>query len=525
MSRVRYRVVHVGVAALKINNILRASCERVPHKTAIIQGTRSLNYEQLFAQTEALVRGFIRLGLGKGDRVDFYLPNCLEVIVLYFACFRHGVTAVPIHCSLRADAVKYIVEHTAPRLFISDRDLLPEAEKSMSEAPGVCDWYVVNQQNDNTAGKPFQNLLVFNTEEPPIAEPDEDDEALILHTSGSTAKHKNSIHTYRALNYIVETYDYIMDHRQHDALLVTLSMLHDASICAQIIPGLKTGSTLILHSDMAFDAEAVLKAIQEYPVASLLQLPSQCRQLAQKADERTAIRHSLRACYVGGDVVDAKLQSAFHDAFGIAVHQCFGMTEIFIASIQDGRDAARRGSVGLPLPGFNTRILSPSGDALGSNEVGELAFSGPAIAKGYLGDEDATRAIFKNGWCITGDLALIDDEGYIWFRGRKKHTIMQDATNISPQDVEEAFYRHPAVLEVCVVGVPDAVYGQAMHACVVLKPDSQPIDAETLLAFVTTILPGDCLPKRVLVRDQLPQTGLGKVDRNKLVEIILGIDE
>lgn len=487
---------------------LADTAQSTPDKIAFVAGDTTITYAALSQRVSALSYGLSQRGIGPGDRIALHLLNGLDLVSCYLACFRIGAVAVPIHNALQTVLIDYVLHQSAPKMLIIDGSFVDRLD-GVTFSPESC--FVVGED----AQYPSLDTLFCDAAEFDSVHIPTDADALILYSSGSTSRPKGAVHTRRALDFILNTNDDAFQVTSESVLLVSLSLSHDASLCAQLLPGLKSGATLILLPDDGFQPDMAIRQMRDHNVTHLLMLPGQCRQLAEAAVANKVTDLAVQHCWAGGDVIDESLQQHFHQAFGIGISQCFGMTEIFIATIQDAEDNTRRASLGRCLPGFDAQILGPEGP-LPNGEEGLLCFRSPCVATQYLDQPEMSAKTFVDGWCHTGDLAVRDEDGFIWFRGRVANTIMQDATNVSPQDIEAVFYKHNTVKEVCVVGVPDPILGEAIHAHVVVKPAAQ-VDADVLMAFVKQFLANDCWPQALHFHNELPLTGLGKVDRKRLI--------
>jgi long-chain acyl-CoA synthetase len=227
----------------------------------------------------------------------------------------------------------------------------------------------------------------------------------------------------------------------------------------------------------------------------------------------------VRLCIAGGDTVPVKLQERFRELFGVSVREIFGMTETApITCIREG--APRTGSVGPVMDEVDARVADATGNVVPDGEVGELQVQSPANCLGYWDNPEATADTFINGWLRTGDLVRRDADGYFWFEGRVKQIIIRGGSNISPQEVEEALYHHPAVLEAGVIGMPDAAYGEKVIAFVALR-EGMTAGEQELRDLVRSRLADYKTPERVIFLPVLPKGLTGKVQRRELKDLAL----
>jgi long-chain acyl-CoA synthetase len=228
---------------------------------------------------------------------------------------------------------------------------------------------------------------------------------------------------------------------------------------------------------------------------------------------------TLRSVIAGGDVVSPTLQDRFKKLFGTELLEIYAMTEMS-AICANIPGASRRGSVGLPLEGIDVRLVNLDGRDVRPGETGEIVIRGSSRCIGYWNDPEITRATMRGGWLHTGDLGACDADGFIWFKGRKKEVIIRAGSNISPQEVEEALYKHPAVLEAGVIGVPDPVTIERVAAFVVLR-DGHATNSDELCAFARQHIADYKAPEEIHFLKELPKNPVGKVQRRALKEMLL----
>ena len=228
---------------------------------------------------------------------------------------------------------------------------------------------------------------------------------------------------------------------------------------------------------------------------------------------------SMRLCLAGGDTVPVTLQESFRAHFGVAVREMFGMTETApVTCIREGEP--RIGSIGRAMDLVDTRVADLSGNVLGDGQSGELQVQSPGNCVGYWDDPQATAGAFQDGWLRTGDLVRRDVDGFYWFEGRVKQIIIRGGSNISPQEVEEALYHHPAVLEAGVIGMPDPVHGEKVIAFVALR-EGLSADEQELRTFVRGRIADYKTPERILFLPALPKGLTGKVQRRALKDMVI----
>jgi long-chain acyl-CoA synthetase len=485
--------------------MLRHSAAKNPQKPALICGDRMVSYEALDRSTDALAAWFWEEGLEPGDRVAIHWCNSVEVVNLYFACFKAGLIAVPVNNRMRAPEIAHVLGHSKARLCFSQPTLAPLTREIGPDCPHLQHIYTGLPQIRPT--QPGSITL-------PDVTPDR--VAAILYTSGTTARPKGVMHTHVSLIAASEMMS-SLGLNETDVLLTAPQMLHIAALSCVLLPGLFNGGKVVLLP--AFDAAQTLDLIERWRCSYIGFLPAMLRFVVEEQGRNARDVSSVRFCFAGGDTVPVTLQEKFRTLFGVPVREIFGMTEtVPVTCIREG--APRPGSMGPALELVETRVVDYNGNLLPSGRVGELQVQSPSNCVGYWQDPQATAMTFDNGWLRTGDLVRRDADDFFWFEGRVKQIIIRGGSNISPQEVEEALYQHAAVLEAAVIGVPDPVHGEKVIAFVALR-DGLCAIGEELRDFVRSRIADYKTPERIIFLPLLPKGLTGKVDRRALRDLAL----
>jgi long-chain acyl-CoA synthetase len=269
-----------------------------------------------------------------------------------------------------------------------------------------------------------------------------------------------------------------------------------------------------------FDAAAALDTIERRRCSYIGGLPAMMQFVVEEQSQRPRDMRSVQVAIAGGDTVPLKLQERFQSLFGVPLREIYGMTESVPVTC-NVPGAVRPGSVGRALPGVHLRVLDLGGRELPDGQTGELAFHSAANFSGYWSDPRNTADALVNGWVYSGDLGHRDSDGFYWFDGRKKEIIVRCGSNISPQEVEEALYQHPAILEAGVIGVPHEIYGEQVVACVTLR-EGQTVGEEDICTFARSRLADYKVPERIIFIKEMPKGITGKVQRRALKELAAG---
>lgn len=490
---------------MNLGKTLRDSAARNAQKPALICGDQIVTYGALDRSTDTLAYWLLRQGFEPGDRLAIHWCNSIEAVKLYFACFKAGIIAVPVNNRLKAPEIAYILQHSKAKLCFSQPDLALLCEEIHGDCPDLQKVYT---------RLPCEQLA----NEVPPALPDiiPNRVAAILYTSGTTARPKGVVHTHLSLIAIADL-TCSLGLNESYTLLAATQMVHIAALGLVLLPGIFVGATIVLLP--AFDASQSLDAIERWRCSYLVILPAMLRFVVEEQRRNPRDVSSMRLCIAGGDTVSATLQDRFHEFFGVPVRELYGMTEtVPVTCIREGQP--RTGSIGPALHLIETRVSSLDGRVLSDGEVGELQVLSPANCVGYWEDQQTTDATFDNGWLRTGDLVRRDADGFYWFHGRAKQIIIRGGSNISPQEVEEALYQHPAVLEAGVIGMPDPIYGEKVLAFVALRDGFSAAEYE-LKKMVSSRLADYKTPERIMFLPGLPKGLTGKVQRRALKDLLL----
>jgi long-chain acyl-CoA synthetase len=492
-----------------LGEMLRRSAARSPQKPAVICGDRVVCYEALDRTTDALARWLLREGLQTGDRVAIHWCNSVPVVNLYFACFKAGLIAVPVNNRLKAPEIAYILQHSKAKLCFSQPELAPLSEEVRADCPDLRHIY--------TALPPLRATELGNVALPEITP---DRVAAILYTSGTTARPKGVMHTHISLIAASELMSSLGLDPTH-TLMAATQMVHIAALSCVLLPGIGCGAKVVLLP--AFDAAQCLDLVERRRCSYLLMLPAMLQFVVEEQSRNPRDVSSVRLCFAGGDTVPASLQERFRNLFGVSVRELFGMTESApVTCIREG--ALRVGSVGPAVDPVDTRVADQAGRVVADGQVGELQVQSPANCAGYWDDPNSTAATFDDGWLRTGDLVRRDGSGFFWFEGRVKQIIVRGGSNISPQEVEEALYHHPAVLEAGVIGMPDPVHGEKVIACVALR-DGLTAGEQELRDLVRSRIADYKVPERIVFLPVLPKGLTGKVQRRALKDLVIASPE
>jgi long-chain acyl-CoA synthetase len=454
--------------------------------------------------------GLLNLGIAKGDRVLVCMPNCPEVLFSYQGITRAGATIVPVMFTLHPKELHYIARNSGAKAVITSSAVRSNVEKSLEGLPVKPLLIVVDLPSDDRA-KNFYDVFA-PTKAHIVNNGNADDTAVILYTSGTTGSPKGVRLTHKNLCSNAEN-SAKHNETERGTTLGVLPLAHVYGLTVSNVCFL-TGSSIVIFS--SFDTKEVFKAIEKYKVKTFSAVPAMIHALVSFPQADQYNTSSLESVGSGSAPLPIALLHAFEQKFGAKVYEGYGLSEAapVVTAHRKGIEI-KPGSVGIPIPGVELKIVDENGEEVLPGEVGELIVRGDNVTPGYYQNIEETSRVLKDSWLFTGDMARIDDEGYVYIVDRKKDLIIRGGFNVYPRDVEEILTAHHQVVEAAVVGVPDERMGEEMVACVVKKPDSE-VTEEELIIYCQDNLAKNKTPRRIVFLESLPRNGVGKILKTHL---------
>jgi malonyl-CoA/methylmalonyl-CoA synthetase len=495
-----------------------------------------------YAELDELVEctaGYLRsLGLQPGDRVGLQLSKCLEFILLHLATVRMGAISLPLNLAYPPDELKYFLEDSAAKLFFA---LELSKEKIQSILPDLPDLkecifldpfrpeefqslttnYHLPSGRDTSeenarSTQPAAQLLATKYQSP-IS--NLSDTAVIIYTSGTTGRPKGAEITHGNLISNLQSLHETWGWRADDILLHILPIFHVHGLFVALHGALNAGATTLLMRE--FDAHKTLQTLVERRCTVFMAVPTVHQRLLNVPDANSFDLSHLRLITSGSDRLPDEVFTGFQETFGHTLLERYGMTETGMNCSNPLHGERRVGSVGLPLPGVEVRIVdSETEEILPDGEIGDVQLRGSNIFKGYwLQPEKTAKSFSADGWFRTGDLGFREKDGYITLCGRSKDLIISGGLNIYPPEVERVLVEHPAVKACAVIGCPDPEWGERVTAVVVLDR-SEAVPGSELIAFCRERLAPYKSPKSVIFRNELPRNAMGKVQKGELRAVV-----
>jgi long-chain acyl-CoA synthetase len=489
--------------------ILDAAAARFPDRVAVrdldhetLEQRRTLTYGELLRAAHGVAAGFHARGVDGGARVGLCLPNGSDLLVGYFATWLAGGIVVPANPLARESELADHLVAAGVALVVGARD---------GRAPAVAE----------KLGRPFVDLEAFRALErtrprPPAPCTPDDDVAVLLYTGGTTGAPKGAMLTHR--NIVANTTQFAQWYAfapGEEVAVAAIPMFHSGGMSGAMNVPLSAGATLLAFT--RFNAAGVARAVTRYRATRLFGVPTMFIALLNDSEGRRADYSHLRACRTNAAPLPPAVKAAFDALVGREVLvEGYGLTETSPLTHANPIRRARAASIGVPLPDTDARVVDlDSGADVPPGASGELLIRGPQVMRAYWNRPDETANAIRDGWFHTGDVAVMDDEGYFSIVDRKKDVINTAGFKVWPREVEETLYAHPEVRLTVVVGVPDGYRGEAVKAFVVLK-DGARVTPDDLIAFCKERLTAYKAPRTVEIRSELPLTETGKLLRRAL---------
>lgn len=469
-----------------------------------------------YAELDQLVQhtaGYLKsLGLQPGDRVALQLTKSLEFILLHLAAIRLGCITLPLNLAYPPDELRYFLEDSGAKLFFALETSKEKIQSILPELPDLQEAIFLNPSD------PEQFNSIIARHQSPVSNfpvSHSSDTAIIIYTSGTTGRPKGAEITHENLKSNLDALKAAWGWQADDILLHVLPIFHVHGLFVALHGALHAGAITLLMRE--FDAHKTLQTLVERRCTVFMAVPTIHNRLLDIPHAKSFDLSHVRLITSGSDRLPDEVFTGFQEIFGHTLLERYGMTETGMNCSNPLNGERRIGSVGLPLPSVEVRIVnSESGEALPDGEIGDVQLRGPNIFKGYWRQPEKTSASFSaDGWFKTGDLGLREKDGYITLCGRSKDLIISGGLNIYPPEVERVLMEHSAVNACAVIGCLDREWGEKVTAVVVLN-NGETVSGEELIRFCRERLAPYKSPKAIVFRHDLPRNAMGKVQKAEL---------
>jgi acyl-CoA ligase (AMP-forming) (exosortase A-associated) len=507
-----------------IHHMLRSSTARHPGKEAVVHGSRRLNYREVADSCASIAQGLRSASMRRGDRVGIYLDPSVEQVLSIFSISQAGGVYVPINTVLMPEQVAHIARDCGMKALITTPDKLAALSSALHDISSLQFFVLTGQSSRRADSKPilvFEDMLRLPTAEGWSDWGISSDLAAILYTSGSTGKPKGVMLSHAnvmAGSTIVSTYLEITD---RERILAVLPFSFDAGM-NQLMTAFEQGATIVLIKFVF--AKEIIDALLAERITALAGVPTVWSLLANGGILKYKFPDLRYITNTGGAMPQAVLKVLREALPSTRIFLMYGLTEAFRSTYLPPEELDRRPtSMGKAIPDTEILVLNERGERCQPGEVGELVHRGPTVSMGYWGNPEATDRVLKPNpllppelgdcekVCYSGDLVKMDDDGFLYYVGRRDTMIKSSGYRISPTEVEEVLFQTGQIRQAAVIGIPDEVLGQTIKAFVVAK-DGAPLDCDAIQDFCVEKMPRHMVPKQFEVLTELPKTSSGKVD-------------
>lgn len=507
--------------AAPLGDLLQLGLAARPEEVALLSNRRSLTWRELEEASSRLAAGYLGLGLALGDRLASLMPNRVDLVVHYLACFKAELIATPLNYRYTATEIDHALSVSGARVLLAHVERAADIEAS-ALAGGLelgtiayRDPEPLPQGNEEPAAAEagwahdFHRLLEAAPLPRPNADPDPGEPAVIFFTSGSTGPAKGVTHTRESLRWMIASAAMALELTADDVLVPGSSMSHLGSFLYALATLSVGGKVVVARSH---DSHELLPLLREQRPTVVTMLPAALLALIRDQDLQPHDFDSLRVCRAASDKVSTELLTEFAALAGFPIVEAYGMTEVGTATINPPSGPIKAGSIGPPAGGFRIELRGEDGEPVEGDAVGRIWIETRSQMVGYWEAPEATAEVIVDGWLDSGDLARADAEGYLWFFGRKKQVIVHDGSNISPYEVEGALVDHPAIALAGAVGVHDTVHGENVRAYVTLAEGAEQPSAADLIVHCRERI-GYKAPEEIVFLEEMPLNPTGKIDR------------
>jgi len=481
-----------------VPDLLTKTVKKYPDRTAVVEGEKSVTYGTLYSMVEGFSSFLKSRGVGHGDRVAILLPNSIEYIVCFFGIARLGAISVPINAAYKQEEINFYISDSSPRIMLTDETLKQLAEKTTANNSTRV-FVIKGDKADWSYSNHYKSNDIDNSIEP-------NDEAIFLYSTGSTGKPKRVSRSHYNLVALADNHTQTVGWTEEDKILFTVPLQHTYAL-GNFISGIKVGTSLYVLG--TFNRNKVIDLIEGESITVFPAVPFMLNVLAETYLKKPGDFSSLRLVISAGSPLSKEVFHKFHEKFGIYPRQLYGSTETGVISINLCEDIEDKSdSVGRAVKNVEVKIFREDGSVANTNELGEIAVKSPSMADGYDGLPDETSKVFRGGYYFTGDLGLIDEDGYIKILGRKKQFINISGNKVNPREVENLIIRHSKVKEIAVFGFKDSKGNELVKAVIVPKKE---MNMKEVFDFCQGRIADYKIPRIIEFRKSIPKSPTGKV--------------
>ena len=506
----------INIKLQNLRELLELRAEKYADKTFLFaaEDGRSWTYAEFDRIVNRTANLLAMRGAKKGAAVSLLLPNSAEYVIAYFACWKIGAIANPVNSLLKADEIAFVVGNCEAKIMLVHSRFLPTIEAIRNELPTL---ETIIEFDDVT--KAAKDCDVTPADSWRGESIESNDEAIIIYTSGTTGKPKGCLLTHGNLIANARQIADWMKFGETDQLLTVMPLFHMNAVSVTTMSALYAGGSTVVAPK--FSASKFWQIIRDYEITSFGSVATMLSMLLQKEREKPKSKaqslksESLRFAMCGSAPVPAEVLKSFEETFGCLVIEGYGLSESTCRSTFNPPNNSRRpGSCGQAI-GNEMRIFDDEDREAADGELGEIVLRGENVLKGYFKNAEATAKAFRGGWFHTGDVGYRDADGFFYIVDRKSDMIIRGGENIYPREIDEVLYAHSAVAAAATIGVPDALYGEAVVAFVVIRNGANVSEAE-LIEFCRARLADFKCPQQICFATDIPKGATGKLLKREL---------
>jgi long-chain acyl-CoA synthetase len=508
-----------------IDALLSARVAQAPEKDFLFSETdgRKFSYSKFQEAVNRTAAMLSSHAIGKGDVVSLLMPNSVEYIIAYFACWRLGALAGPINSLLKEHEIEFVMNNSEAQAILVHSEFQTIIEKIRSRLPHLQAIVNFDDEAEATCQKPDRQGGALSRDALPDGRASDtialEDDAIIIYTSGTTGKPKGCLLTHGNVISNARQISEWLNFREEDRLLTIMPLFHMNAVSVTTMSALYAGGSTVVSA--RFSGSKFWNIVSDYQITSFGSVATMLSMLLHTFPDGVPAglkTDQLRFAMCGSAPVPAEVMKKFEETFNCPVIEGYGLSESTCRSTFNPPDERRRpGSCGLPI-GNEMKVVDDQDNDVPDGELGEIVLRGENILKGYFKNSEATANAFRNGWFHTNDIGYRDQDGFFYIVDRKSDMIIRGGENIYPREIDEVLYQHPAVAAAATIGVPDQLYGEEVAAFIVLKNGMQASEDELIEHCKSELADYKC-PKSIRIVKDIPKGPTGKLLKRELALI------
>ncbi|MDN5216303.1 long-chain fatty acid--CoA ligase [Fulvivirgaceae bacterium BMA12] len=518
-----------------LSTILEDNLRNCPDKDAFIFNDVRFSYRQINEAANRAANMLVAKGIQPGDKIALSCLNLPHFPILYYGILKTGAVVVPVNVLLKANEIGYVLNNSDAKVFLCfegtpELPMAQEGYAGFQQAVNCEEFIPIMTKNE--APSPFPDTVTYGQllNQQPVefntVQTNGHDTAVIIYTSGTTGQPKGAELSHDNLFLNANVTRRLLESTQQDTQIITLPLFHIFAMTCQLNTGVYSGETSILIP--RFDPETVLGAMLKYRATIFCAVPTMYWGLLNYENENldyNGIKENLRICLSGGASLPVQVLEDFEKKYEVPILEGYGMSEGSpVVTFNHLHKKRKPGSIGTPVWGVDVMVADQNNKPLPPGEKGQILYRGHNVMKGYYKDPHATEQAIKGGWMHSGDVGVMDEDGYFYIVDRTKDMIIRGGFNVYPREVEEVMIRHEDISLVAVIGVPDEQHGEEIKACVVLERGKQ-ISKEEIIHWSKEHLATYKYPRIVEFMDTLPINATGKIMKNELRKMHATVDQ